>query len=243
MRMHIFGVPIDSLSREEILASVRGFLSQPEPRLRRIVTVNPEFLLRAEQDPLFRQALLTADMRVVDGFGIVLLGWLRGQKIARFPGVDLMHEILHRAEESHLLVYLAMKKGGLSSYEETKAALSEKYPNLIVHGSDIDGQEIATWNLRIRNSAIIFCNFGIPLQETFLAHAQNSFPEARLAMGVGGSFDYLTGKLPRAPKVLRAVGLEWLWRLMLQPKRFKRIWNAVVVFPYTYLKQKENRER
>jgi N-acetylglucosaminyldiphosphoundecaprenol N-acetyl-beta-D-mannosaminyltransferase len=60
----------------------------------------------------------------------------------------------------------------------------------------------------------------------------------RLAMGVGGAFDFLTGRIPRAPKAIRTLGLEWLWRLYQQPKRFRRIWNAVIVFPAKVLCQK-----
>jgi len=83
------------------------------------------------------------------------------------------------------------------------------------------------------------CNFGAPYQELLLAGLRNQPGTIRVAMGVGGSFDFLTGKVKRAPRWMRAVGLEWLWRLLLQPRRLKRIWNAVVVFPVqVFLKNK-----
>jgi glutamyl-tRNA synthetase len=87
------------------------------------------------------------------------------------------------------------------------------------------------------HNSIVLCNFGAPEQELFLMKLKDNSGDIRFAMGVGGSFDYLTGKQKRAPKWLRVIGLEWLWRLILQPKRFKRIWNATVVFLVKSLKK------
>ncbi len=234
--MDVFGIPLDNLSRQDVLGRIKNFLI--EPSFHRIATVNPEFLLLAEKNHAFKQTLLQADLRVVDGVGVVLVGLLRRKKLTRFPGADLLAEILRIAEEQHLLVYLALRQGGLSTYQETKVALLKKYPTLIVHGSEIEVGVMKNWNLTIRNSVIILCNFGAPEQEMFLYEKKHCFPEARLVVGVGGSFDYLTGGLPRAPKILRVVGLEWLWRFILQPKRFKRIWNATIVFLVKALCQK-----
>ena len=82
------------------------------------------------------------------------------------------------------------------------------------------------------------CNFGAPDQEYFLESLRGRSESVRLVMGVGGAFDFLTGKLPRAPRVFRVIGLEWLWRLFLQPSRWKRIWRAVVVFPIAVIQEK-----
>ncbi len=78
---------------------------------------------------------------------------------------------------------------------------------------------------------MVFCNFGAPLQEIFLYHLKDA-NQIRLAMGVGGSFDYVTGKRKRAPRWVQSIGMEWFWRLLLQPRRFFRTWNATVVFPF-----------
>lgn len=225
--MDILGVPIDVLTREDILTHVRGFLE--EPRFHRIATVNPEFLLLAEKDEAFRAALLAADLRIADGFGIVLAGLLHGECIHRFPGADLMEEIFRIAEKKNQSVYLVVRKDGLSSYEEVRSAILKKYPSVKISGADID-PKIDNSQLVI-NTPVIFCNFGTPEQEIFLDSLKNQ-NNIRLAMGVGGSFDYLTGRQKRAPKWIRTIGLEWLWRIILQPKRIKRIWNAVIVFPF-----------
>lgn len=231
--MKILGIPIEILSRKEILARVENFLD--EQKFHRIATINPEFLLEAEKNDNFKKSLLDADLRVIDGFGIVLAGWLKGECIKRFPGADLMEEILKIANEKKLSVFLAVNKEGLSSYEEAQSAILKKYPLLILDGADFNVNQEFNSQFPIPNSRIIFCNFGIPEQEIFLESLQKNFGNIRFAMGVGGSFDYLTGKQKRAPKYLRLIGLEWLWRLILQPKRLKRIYNATLVFTFKAL--------
>lgn len=94
--------------------------------------------------------------------------------------------------------------------------------------------------LKIQNYDIIFCNFGAPYQEKFLSSLKSlENSKIKLAMGVGGSFDYLTGKIKRAPVWMRRIGLEWLWRLIQQPKRIKRIFNAVIIFPLRFIFSKK----
>lgn len=221
-----FGIPLSSLSKKEVLSCVRSIFTGNS--FFRIATVGPEFLLRAREDEKFKENLLRADLRVADGFGITLAGWLYGKHIERFPGADLLHEILKEAEKKNLPVFLAIRKEGLSSLAEIQTALLKKYPNLKVFGQET---EIENCKLNIENSSVVFSNFGAPHQEYFLESLRGRANSVRLAIGVGGAFDFLTGKLPRAPKVFRALGVEWLWRLFLQPKRWRRIWRAVVVFP------------
>lgn len=234
--MKIFSVPIDNVSKTELLQNIKDTLSGT--RFFRIATVNPEFLLRAQKDPRFRQVLLDADLRVADGFGIVLAGLLRGEHITRFPGADLMEAVLSIANKKRFSVYLAVRKDGLSSYEEIRVVMLKRYPFLEINGTHIDVKpnfELSVLDqdsqCKIKNSTIVLCNFGAPYQEFFLAGLKNFFGNIRLVMGVGGSFDYLTGKVRRAPRCLRTFGFEWFWRCLQQPKRWHRIWNAVIVFP------------
>lgn len=228
-----FGISLLSLSKKEILSRVR--LSLTGDSFHRIATVGPEFLLRVREDGKFKENLLRTDLRVADGFGITLAGWLSGRHISRFPGADLLSEILKEAEARNLSVFLAIRKSGISSLEEIQTALFKKYPKLKITGKEFSKPYSLFF---IPYSDIVFCNFGAPDQEYFLESLRGQANEVKLAMGVGGAFDFLTGKLPRAPKVLRAIGLEWFWRLILQPSRWKRIWRAVVVFPMLVIKEK-----
>lgn len=222
--MRLFGVSLDNLTREEILHRVDGFLA--EPRFHRIATVNPEFLLCARENQLFKESLLAADLRIADGVGLNFAFWRQGEVLkARFPGADLMISILEQTEARELNLFLALYENGFSSSQEIRRMLVEKYPQLHI----VDNVELAQ---------VVLCNFGAPLQEIHLAAYAHEPKQIRLAMGVGGAFDYLTNKKRRAPKWMRDTGLEWLWRFFLQPSRWRRIWNAVMVFPWKVLTQR-----
>ena len=231
----LLGVKIDNLTKKEILEKVSAFLS--EPKFHQIATVNPEFVLEAQKNEEFKIILNGCDLNLADGIGIRFAFWRQGKKIKhRMAGIDLMEELLRIAEERRLHIFLAANKAGLSSWEETRSAILRKYPNLEIIGANLDKNDIPaklfSSSEKIENGKrdyILFVNFGIPYQEIFINKAKCA--NIRVAMGVGGSFDYLTGKVKRAPVFARRIGLEWLFRLFWQPKRWKRIWNAVVVFP------------
>lgn len=224
--MQIFGVPIDNLSRQTILKQIHTWLLGGA--FHRITTVNPEFLLLAQENPSFKQSLLAADLRVADGAGINFPFWLAGEELLdRFPGADMLQVILELAEREHYPIGLFLHDHGLSSPEKIRRTLRSMYPQLIIVPTEVI----------LSGAKIIFCNYGAPLQEFHLESLREK-SKAQLVMGVGGAFDFLTGERMRAPKVLRQLGLEWLWRLIQQPSRFKRIWNAVVVFPIKVLSQK-----
>ncbi|HBI33640.1 MAG TPA: hypothetical protein DEA43_03415 [Candidatus Moranbacteria bacterium] len=249
--MNILGVRIDNFSKKEILEKIEFFLN--EEKFHQIATVNPEFILRAQKDLEFKNILNKADLNVTDGVGI-WYAFLRygGRLKNRIAGVDLMEMIFERANEKKLSLFLAIHKNGLSSFNEIKKVLNEKYPNIEVFGGDIDSRR----NKKIIpnvDQALVFCNFGFPVQEKFinlLKNKQNSNLQLsgcrgkiRLAMGVGGSFDFVTGKIARAPHWMQKIGLEWLWRFAQKPRyRFKRIINAVVVFPIKIIFSKQQND-
>jgi len=234
--MEILGVKIDNLSRKEVLEKVELFLH--EDKFHQIATVNAEFILKAQKDGDFKNILNNCDLNVADTISI-RYAFLRFGKYlkTRFAGADLMQEILKIANEKKLSVFLAISKNGLSSYEEIRNVLSLKYPNIEFGGANLDPLSFSSYDIQNTKYEILFCNFGAPFQEKFI----NSVKDAKIsvAMGIGGSFDFITGKVKRAPKIMRYFGLEWLWRLILQPNRWRRIWNAVIVFPIKVLINKK----
>jgi N-acetylglucosaminyldiphosphoundecaprenol N-acetyl-beta-D-mannosaminyltransferase len=234
--MNILGIDIDEFTRDEIHARVDGFLR--ENRFHRIATVNPEFLVEADRNPEFRRSLCLADLRVADGSGVVLAGLLSGRRIIRYPGADLLLHILAKAEREHIPIFLAIHKNGLSSLDQVKSALLKKYSDLIVNGAEI-GIRNTKYQIPDTEYRILLCNFGAPVQELFLESFRSDFGGIRLAMGVGGAFDFFTGKRKRAPGWMRAIGLEWLWRLVREPRRAGRIWNATAVFLWKILLEKK----
>ena len=225
--MEILGVRIDNLEKKEILEKIESFLTGNN--FHQIATVNPEFILEAQKNEEFKKILGKCDLNVADGFGIKMAFLRSGRFLrCRFAGADLLHEILSIAERKNQGVFLIVNKHGLSSLEEIKESLIKLYPKLRIEGS-ISDPNITEHNLQISDFSVLFCNFGAPNQEIFLNSIKND--SMRIAMGVGGSFDFVTGKIKRAPVLLQKTGLEWFWRLLMQPKRIKRIFNAVVVFP------------
>jgi len=242
--MEVLSVRVDNLSREEILEKIEYFLSKE--RLHQIATINPEFILETQKDAEFKNILNNCDLNVADGFGLNFAFWKKGEKLKyRMPGADLMGEILKMAEKNNQKIFLVANSRGLSTWEETAKAIKKKYSGLEISGTDIDikspnypavagphqgGGKLLITNYQ--NYEVIFANLGAPYQEKFLnslKSAGNS--KIRLLMGVGGSFDYLTGKTRRAPVFMRKLGLEWLWRLLNQPGRIRRVVNAVIIFP------------
>ena len=122
-------------------------------------------------------------------------------------------------------------QNSLSAPSEIEQAIGKKDPNLSVKADYYSPGQNILENGIINQAEIIFVNFGAPDQEKFIFGNKEKFPQAKILVGVGGVFDFLTGKLYRAPQWMRSIGLEWLWRLMQEPKRIRRIWSAVVVFP------------
>lgn len=225
----VFDIPIDIMSRDAVGRRMRDILSAPH--FRRLATVNPEFLMRVRRDERFRVNLLSADIRIPDGFGIVLDGLLSGKRIHRYPGADLLEFILAETEQAKGSLFLLILKDGLSSLEEIRNAIRKRYSALRVQGIECEPGSV-TLPDAIRTATVVLCNFGAPEQEYILESLRGNPGNIRLAMGIGGAFDFITGRRKRAPHWMRTIGLEWLFRLLIQPGRIGRIWTAVVVFPF-----------
>ena len=133
---------------------------------------------------------------------------------------------------------MVANKDGLSNWRETAREIEKIYPKLEIDGVDISLKNKNNQRNLIRELQttdkrpdVVFCNFGVVRQEKFIANLNKKNVSVKLAMGVGGSFDFISGKIRRAPKWMRILGLEWLWRLFQQPYRIKKILNAIIIFP------------
>jgi N-acetylglucosaminyldiphosphoundecaprenol N-acetyl-beta-D-mannosaminyltransferase len=191
----------------------------------------------------------SADLAIPDGTGLLWAARRRGTPIPeRVTGTDLMQDIVALAAAGGRSIFLL---GGTPRVAEKAAAeLKRRYPDLIVAGAmsggrvhhDTEGRPIADHDVieAIRSSApaVLFVAFGHGNQEKWIRHNLSSLPSVRLAMGVGGAFDFIIGRARRAPRSWQQIGLEWLWRLIREPRRFGRIWRAVVVFPFLILTSK-----
>lgn len=232
----ILGVHFRPVSREQLRREVRGWLGA-SVGFHYIVTPNPEFLVRAAFDRSFRTTLNRADQRVTDGFGLALaarLGW--GVPLPRLTGVDCLLEISRlAAEEGHRIFLLGARPGVARRAGE---CLRRLFPQLLIVGAESGdgpdspgGQTGVFERLRTARPGILVVAYGAPRQEQWIVRYGPQLPSVRLAIGVGGALDVLSGRLPRAPRLVRRLGLEWLWRLTRQPWRLPRMAVALVVFP------------
>jgi N-acetylglucosaminyldiphosphoundecaprenol N-acetyl-beta-D-mannosaminyltransferase len=232
----ILGIKLTDLTPQDIIKRLDFFLLETKNHF--ITTPNPEIILTAGRDEEYFFILNSADLSVADGFGLVLAGRISGQKISRLTGADITRILLQKANDQNLKVLVINLTGGLSTKDDISKALKQKWIKLNFKVIDTTKKERLSIeeNQQIADFApeIIFVGLGAPFQEKLIYHELVNWPSSKIAIGIGGSFDFITGKIKRAPKFIRLIGLEWLWRVMLQPqnrlKRLKRIWQATIVF-------------
>lgn len=220
--MYILGVKIDNIDMDEVLKKAEIFLK--DGRQHYIVTPNPEMIVLAQKDKEFKEILNRADLSLPDGMGVVWASRPFGEQLKnRVTGSDLMGEIL---KLQNVKIFLLGGKNGAAR------KISEKFSNVVGFTENIN-ESIGLINELQPN--ILFVAFGASKQEKWIHYNMAKIPSIKVAVGVGGAFDFISGKIRRAPKFLRNIGLEWLWRLVLQPWRAKRIYNAVIKFPVLML--------
>jgi N-acetylglucosaminyldiphosphoundecaprenol N-acetyl-beta-D-mannosaminyltransferase len=242
----IFGVRLDDLPSPGSLRRECGRLLDG-PGGARIFTPNPEILLLARRDPSYAEVLRTASLLPPDGAGVALVQTLRrGRRLRRWPGVDVGAAILGLAAERGLDVVFVGGSGGAAA--GAAARWREALPGLAVTAAG-DGIRIGDDGragdaardaelveaVRAASPAVVLVGLGAPKQERWIdAHAAE-LTRVKVFVGVGGAFDIWSGRLRRAPATLRRLGLEWAWRLALEPWRLPRILRATVVFPFRAL--------
>jgi N-acetylglucosaminyldiphosphoundecaprenol N-acetyl-beta-D-mannosaminyltransferase len=231
--MKILGVRVDNYSREEIKKWILDALDNP-PKQKFVTTLNPEIILKAHYDKDYREVLNNADLNICDGFGIKLISFLKGKTIKeRQTGADLAGFLLKQSALGIMQVLVIVSKKSLSTPQEIEKAVSKKHPGIKIRAFYFS--EYIFQNSLAVNSDLVFVNFGAPEQELFISKNRHRFPESKLLIGIGGTFDFFTKKIKRAPKLFRMMGLEWMWRFLWEPKRFRRIFNAIAVFPFVAL--------
>ncbi|MBI4779300.1 WecB/TagA/CpsF family glycosyltransferase [Candidatus Falkowbacteria bacterium] len=235
--INILGININTFTKKQALIKIKEFLNGGKHHF--ITTPNPEIILAADNDKEFFSILNKADLSLPDGVGLKIAAWLMGVNFQRITGADLLKDILALAEARNRRVAILNWQDGLSSAANIQKVLADKYPKLRALAVDIGRQAIMPEEklaqVKEFKPEIIFLTLGAPYQEKFIFHNLAKLPSVKIGLGVGGAFDFLIGKLPRAPLWFRKIGLEWLWRLFKQPARWKRIYNAVIVFPVKFI--------
>jgi N-acetylglucosaminyldiphosphoundecaprenol N-acetyl-beta-D-mannosaminyltransferase len=225
-RVHIGPLALDSLTMREAVHRICSIASSPKRQARMVVTANAQFAQIAGSNHRFFTILRDAEIVVADGMSLVAASRMLGHPLPeRIAGIDLVVELCREAARSKLSVYLL---GGRPN-TAVKAAenLRQTFPELRVAGVDCpsygfrnDPAELAAVTRRILEAApdILFVAFGAPKQEYWMEEHAAELP-VKVMIGVGCSFDVLSGLLKRAPQWMQKTGLEWLFRVSQEPRR------------------------
>jgi N-acetylglucosaminyldiphosphoundecaprenol N-acetyl-beta-D-mannosaminyltransferase len=247
-------VRIDLVDRDALLAKLLLDIhsSREVPELEVINTINPEICMYAWQHPEYRQTLNAGTVNVVDGIGLQLALRLGPQKkVQRMCGSDLIFDLAEITQRSGRTLMLL--GGSPSRLEKACASLVHQFPGLTVVGcsppysSDLpllNQNEVEKMIIAERPAVLAVC-LGAPKQELWI-QANKDFlhlHDVRVAAGLGGTIDFLSGEIPRAPVFLRKFGLEWFYRLCIEPKRWRRQirtlpkFAALVLFNRSFIRQ------
>lgn len=220
----LWGISVDNISMDYAIGKMRSALNRgTEPFL--VVTLNALASCLGRKDPHYASVASSASLCLPDGWGVVWALKLLGTPVQeRVTGIDFMENACRTASIEGWPVFL------LGGTESTVARASEqlvlKYPDLIIAGyhsgyfNETEEEQIIT-EIRTSGTRIIFAGMGIPKQEKWLARNLPRLGSVA-GVGVGGSFDVISGNLKRAPGIIQKIGFEWLFRLVQEPWRFKR---------------------
>ena len=221
----ILDVPVHPVTMRETLQIVRSFMG--ESGLHQIATVNPEFVMTAQRDDDFRRVLWQANLCLPDGVGLLYAARRYGQHLPqRVPGSELVYHLASMAAEQGWRLFLLGAAPGVA--EEAAKILQERNPGLKIAGTYAGSPaptEEAGIVRRINESEaqLLYVAYGAPRQDKWIARNRRALTTVRVAMGVGGALDFITGKAVRAPQWVQALGLEWLHRLLHEPWRWRRM--------------------
>ncbi|MBI2038228.1 MAG: WecB/TagA/CpsF family glycosyltransferase [Candidatus Magasanikbacteria bacterium] len=254
----ILGINVSNISKKSALEKVVEFLKSDNQY--KIFTPNPEMVVKAQKDEYFKQVLNSGDLNLCDGMGLQIFTGIK-----RIPGVDFMLEVCKLVAEQGRGVYL-LGSGNDKVVQGACQELSKKFPNLKISGynkgpvlqevchseqseesllserkgsfTSVQDDSVIVNEINQSGAAVLFVAFGMGKQEKWIYENLSKMPNVKVAMGVGGAFDFISGKINRAPLFLRKSGLEWVYRLIREPKRIGRIFNATIKFCYLVFKRK-----
>lgn len=231
--LRILGVRIDDVTtaeaRDRVVALVAGGGAH------QIATVNPEFIMAAQRNPAFAQALDNTALNVPDGVGVLWAARRLGRPLReRVAGVDLLEHLCAAGSQHRWRAFFLGARDGVA--ERAAAIMAFKYTGLLVTGTYAGSprpEDEAEIVARVRKARpnLLFVAYGAPAQDLWLARnlalihdtsRPAGEPPGLVGMGVGGAFDFLAGAQQRAPRWMQEAGLEWLYRLLREPRRWRR---------------------
>lgn len=240
-KVDILGISVDRVTKRQALEQFEGFLETDG--LSFIATPNPEIILAAQKDPRIKEVLNSADLNIPDGAGIVRASAILGQPLPeRVTGIDFSYAALQRLAELGGSVFFLGGKPGIA--EKAVARMTEKIPSLRVAGfrdgyfKSFEEDEVVK-EINDSGADFLCAALGAPKQEFFI-YEHRAELKAKAAVGIGGSLDVWSGTLKRAPQFYIDRNMEWLYRMMQEPSRIKRIWKLPVFLLKVYIQRGKN---
>lgn len=221
-RTDVLGVGFDNVTKAEAVERALELIDAREGRY--VVTPNPEIVMLAKENPALKEALAGADIVLPDGAGIIKGAAILGRPMKeKVPGIDFACGVMARLAERGGSVYLFGAKPGVA--EAAAETLRTKFPGLVISGTSDgyfsdDGPIIE----KIKDAApdLLLVCLGAPKQELWMAKMSGKLPVG-LMVGLGGSLDVFAGTVKRAPEAWQKLDLEWLYRLLKEPRRIGRM--------------------
>jgi N-acetylglucosaminyldiphosphoundecaprenol N-acetyl-beta-D-mannosaminyltransferase len=221
--LYVLGVRVDDVTADETLSLIEKFIAVRTPH--QICTVNPEFVMRAQQDDAFRDVINNASLCIPDGVGLLWAARRLGHSLReRVAGSTLVVQIAARAAHSGWRLYFLGAAPGVA--EKAAAILQTHYPGLVVAGTfagspALDKEETIIGRVLAAKPDVLLVAYGAPVQDVWIARNRSRL-QVPVAIGVGGSLDFIAGVTKRAPMWIQRIGLEWLYRLIHEPWRWRR---------------------
>ncbi len=241
--VRILGIRIDALTYDDLRQRITGFIAAGGPH--QICTANPEFVMEARRNPRFHAVLAEADLVLADGVGLLWAARRTGQHLPqRVTGSDGVPRIAAWAAEQGWHLYLLGAAPGVA--ERAAEILSARHPGLQIAGTfagspaDADAPEIVARIQRARPDVLLVA-YGAPQQDLWIAQHRDALG-VPVMMGIGGTLDFITGVQKRAPFWIQRLNLEWLFRLITQPWRWRRQL-ALPRFAWTVLRERRRDHR
>lgn len=235
-RVFILGVPFDPLTPGQAVDRLRSLLVGSAQC--HVATPNNEMLVEARGNVPFRSLLNRTALNLADSTGVLWAArWTEQSLPARVTGADTVAALCAALDESTPVFLLGAGEGVAAKAGD---ALREKNPRLKIAGThagspkDEDAKGMVD-RINASGARLLLVAYGAPTQEFWIDKHLKEMPSVKVAMGIGGTFDFLAGTKKRAPSWMRGIGLEWLYRFIQQPSRAGRMWKAVIVFPLLVL--------
>ncbi|WP_294796161.1 WecB/TagA/CpsF family glycosyltransferase [uncultured Fenollaria sp.] len=231
MDIKILGVRINNVDMDQTMNKIGEFFNNDE--LNYIYTPNPEIVMRAGRDEEFKKIINSASLNLCDGIGLMIASKLKKKPLkSRVTGYDTSIKILELMNEKHLSLFLLGAKPGIA--EKAIEKINNDYPNIVIAGynngyfngshndhASCDEEEALIQKINDSKTDAIFVGMGAGYQEKFIYYNKDKL-KSKLAIANGGVIDVLAGNVKIAPAFIRKIGMEWLYRLIKEPKRFKR---------------------